>query len=186
MQYLQELTLKKVQQEDVLTLISGVVADVSYYRIFFHDNSKILDMEKQNVLHSEITGTGKRTYFFDLKVAENGTHYLMITESREKEDGEGHHRNSIIIFENGLRRFSHAFLDVVLQMDGERLKRKLNEEQIAEIRKEYPSAFEPWSKEDDEDLVELFANGQSVDTLAEHFQRKPSAITYRLKKLEAA
>lgn len=53
-----------------------------------------------------------------------------------------------------------------------------------EIRKEYPKAYEPWTKEEDDQLKTEFNNGKSIDELAKMFQRKPSAIRDRLRKLE--
>ncbi len=48
---------------------------------------------------------GKRTYFFDVKEASNGSTYLRITESRFVKEGEEHKRNSIILFKNDVDLF---------------------------------------------------------------------------------
>ncbi len=50
-------------------------------------------------------------------------------------------------------------------------------------RQEYPNAFDRWSAEDDARLAELWHGGATTEELATHFQRKPSAITQRIKKL---
>ncbi|MEA2074654.1 MAG: RecQ family ATP-dependent DNA helicase [Euryarchaeota archaeon] len=56
-------------------------------------------------------------------------------------------------------------------------------EPFTEIRQKYPNAYERWTKEDDELLVNMFHQGESIAELANHFQRKKGAIRSRLKKL---
>ena len=51
-------------------------------------------------------------------------------------------------------------------------------------QQEYPNAFLPWSEEDDTTLTQMWHKGATLDELSTHFQRKPSAIASRLKKLE--
>lgn len=50
-------------------------------------------------------------------------------------------------------------------------------------RQEHPNAFDPWTEEADAELAKMWEEGTSVDTIAEHFGRKPSAIIVRMKKL---
>lgn len=50
-------------------------------------------------------------------------------------------------------------------------------------RQEHPNAFDPWTEEADAELRLMWAEGYSVDTIADHFGRKPSAIMVRLKKI---
>ena len=51
-------------------------------------------------------------------------------------------------------------------------------------QQEYPNAFLPWNAEDDTTLTQMWHKGATLDELSAHFQRKPSAIASRLKKLE--
>ena len=51
-------------------------------------------------------------------------------------------------------------------------------------RQEYPNAYDPWTDEDDLTLTQMWCEGATNNELAAHFQRKPSAITSRIKKLE--
>jgi len=55
---------------------------------------------------------------------------------------------------------------------------------VAEIRVNHPKAYERWSDEDDNLLREKFAEGVRVAELVRYFQRKPSAIRARLRKLK--
>jgi (p)ppGpp synthase/HD superfamily hydrolase len=50
-------------------------------------------------------------------------------------------------------------------------------------RQEHPNAFDPWTKEADAELTKMWEEGISIDAIAEHFCRKPSAIMVRMRKL---
>ena len=51
-------------------------------------------------------------------------------------------------------------------------------------QQQYPNAYTPWTEEDDMTLTQMWCEGATTKELAAHFQRKPSAITSRIKKLE--
>ena len=51
-------------------------------------------------------------------------------------------------------------------------------------RQEYPNAYTPWTEDDDLELTQMWCEGATTKELAAHFQRKPSAIRSRIKKLE--
>ncbi len=48
---------------------------------------------------------GKRTYFFDVREARNGSTYMRITESQFVKEGEERRRNSFILFKDDLAGF---------------------------------------------------------------------------------
>ncbi|MBI4009347.1 DUF3276 family protein [Candidatus Roizmanbacteria bacterium] len=48
---------------------------------------------------------GKRTYFFDLKTASNGSVFLKITESLFIGEGQDRRRNSLTLFKNDIDQF---------------------------------------------------------------------------------
>ena len=54
---------------------------------------------------------------------------------------------------------------------------------IYAAKQENPNAYEPWTPEADALLTQMWKDGHSVDAIAEHFGRKPSAIIVRIKKL---
>ncbi len=65
-------------------------------------------------------------------------------------------------------------------------KTKLNNTKLdgfAEICAKHPNAYRPWSKEQDEELKNLFETGMPVAELMKKFGRKSGAITARLEKL---
>jgi hypothetical protein len=51
------------------------------------------------------------------------------------------------------------------------------------IRQKYPRAYVKWSREEDENLQQEYASGQQIGSLAQRFERQPSAIRSRLQKL---
>ena len=51
-------------------------------------------------------------------------------------------------------------------------------------RQEYPNAYTPWTEDDDLELTQMWCEGATTKELVAHFQRKPSAIRSRIKKLE--
>lgn len=62
-------------------------------------------------------------------------------------------------------------------------KKKTNwSEKIEEMRKEFPNAYKPWKKMDDEDLKADFLQGMNVDDLSKKFGRHKGSIIIRLKK----
>lgn len=55
--------------------------------------------------------------------------------------------------------------------------------EILAVLEKYPNAYKPWTTQDDSVLREKFSSGLSVKELATLFERQPSAIKARLKKL---
>lgn len=54
---------------------------------------------------------------------------------------------------------------------------------LLETREKYPNAGRPWSKEDSDEMVELFGAGETEESLGDRYGRKPSAIHARLVQL---
>lgn len=54
---------------------------------------------------------------------------------------------------------------------------------LAEIRKEYPKAYTPWTEEADERLKALFSAEKSVMEISKELERHPGGIRSRLKKV---
>ena len=50
-------------------------------------------------------------------------------------------------------------------------------------RQEHPNAYNVWTPEDDEEIKAMWAEGKSVQEIADYFGRKNSSIITRLKKL---
>lgn len=55
-------------------------------------------------------------------------------------------------------------------------------ERLAKMREDYPNAYTPWAKEDDDRLQKLYDDGKGVKELTELFGRHPGSIRARLKK----
>ena len=54
---------------------------------------------------------------------------------------------------------------------------------IYAAKQENPNAYEPWTEEADAELAQMWAEGISVEEIADYFGRKNSAIITRLKRL---
>ena len=64
--------------------------------------------------------------------------------------------------------------------------KKLTGEPVYSIyaaRQEHPNAYDPWTEEADAELKLMWEKGISVAEIADHFERKQSAIIVRMKKL---
>lgn len=55
---------------------------------------------------------------------------------------------------------------------------------IEEKRAQYPNAYRPWTKEDDDRLLQLSVSGKSITELCEIFGRNQGAISSRLRKIQ--
>jgi hypothetical protein len=61
-------------------------------------------------VHSQMVRAGSKNYFFDVKKASNGSHYLTIAESYKKKDGEKV-INRIMLFSDHSADFSKALAE---------------------------------------------------------------------------
>lgn len=57
------------------------------------------------------------------------------------------------------------------------------EQRMLQIKGVHPHAYEKWTESDDIRLKELFLAGKTAKELSDIFQRQPSAIRSRLRKL---
>lgn len=57
-------------------------------------------------------------------------------------------------------------------------------DKLSKMRQQYPNAYMPWTKEDDEKLVKLFSSGKpvTIKEMTKKFGRHPGSIRSRLKK----
>ena len=54
---------------------------------------------------------------------------------------------------------------------------------MKELRKQYPNAYKPWNKDDDDRLLALYRKGTSIKDLSQTFQRNEDGILSRIRKL---
>ena len=132
--------------------------------------------ERKELL-SEKVPAGSRTYFFDVKESADGVKYLVISESRQI-SAESYEHNRVMVFQEHLVAFNEGFNKAIQFMIGEG-----KAYDVEQIRREYPKAYAKWTEEEDTRLRYEHAQGRTVNELAESFQRKPSAIRSRLRKL---
>ncbi|MDO8610423.1 MAG: DUF3276 family protein [bacterium] len=71
-------------------------------------------MQAQTTIKINALKCGGRTYFFDIKVAKNGSNYLIITESRFIKDEKEAKRNSFILFKEDFEGFKNKLNEITL------------------------------------------------------------------------
>jgi len=135
--------------------------------------------KRKTELFSEKIAAGSRTYFFDVKESRDGTKYLVISESR-KGGKEEYEHNRIMIFQEHIPVFAKGLKNALKFI---RKSGKTKAYGVEEIRQKYPKAYAKWTEDEDNFLRNEYLRGQTIDELASTFQRQPSAIRSRLRKL---
>lgn len=134
-------------------------------------------MRKETILSSNVK-VGNRTYFLDVKTTKDKDLYLKISESKRISESE-FERHQIIVFEEGINKFTEKLVEIV-----EKMKTEENNCFLKEKRKTHRNAYQPWTEDDDKQLELLYCQGKSVTFLSKEFGRNNGAIQSRIKKLE--
>lgn len=85
-----------------------------------------------------------------------------------------------MIFREHIQEFRKGFRKAVRFIKKSRPKTY----DVEQLRRDYPKAYAPWIQDEDDRLRSLYAQNKPIKGLAGIFQRKPSAIRSRLKKLD--
>lgn len=90
--------------------------------------------------------------------------------------------------EHATKKFGHL-QEVALarktKVEEDKPKKSVNPqwaEKLAKMREEYPRAFMPWAKVEDQKLLDLFDSCKDISKLCEEMQRQPGGIIARLNK----
>lgn len=133
----------------------------------------ILKVSKNKLASIKIEA-GSRTYCFDVKTSVDDTKYLVIRELKgETKKGQ------VMIFKEHIQAFRQGFRKAVRLMK----KSKPKTYDVEQLRHIYPKAYVGWTKEEGNKLRTLYAQNKTIKELGGIFQRKPSAIRSRLRKL---
>lgn len=135
-------------------------------------------MKKQS-LYTTSVESNSRTFYFDIKEAENGSNYLVISEVQLKKDGSKE-RRQVFIFENEIAQVASKVTSSLVNFTR---KETTREARIARAKQKFANAYEPWTKKEDADLALLFKQGNNTMTISEELKRQPGAIVSRLEKL---
>ena len=125
-------------------------------------------------LFSKKFPAGPRTYCFEVKVSVDGISYLVIKELRT-----GFKDNQVMVFKEHLQGFYKG----LVQADKFLNKPGLKKSKFDEVRAIYPKAYSSWKNEDDQKLKDLYIRGVTTKQMVIVFQRQPSAIRSRIRKL---
>ena len=156
--------------------------------------------DRPEILLSGTVHACHRTYFFDIERDSKGEPFLVINESKRMSDDKFERHKIIVAVEHVTNFFLtlHAILIrggllelPVLEKATEFVPHTADKppspsnhnEPFKEIRQKYPNAYRSWTPDDDQKLRDAFRTCQEIDVLSDTFQRKPGAITSRLRKL---
>jgi hypothetical protein len=122
-------------------------------------------------------------FFFDIKQDPKGNEYLKITQSK----GEGEHeykREKIFLDKEDILLFKEKLEQVINYWNIKSQTPTTDKHYTLEdMREQHGNAYLPWEKSADEYLKKLYAEGKSINKLAEIFERNRRAITSRIRKL---
>ncbi|HNS22930.1 MAG TPA: hypothetical protein PKH24_20695 [Sedimentisphaerales bacterium] len=142
---------------------------------------------ESELLFAETMKANGRQYDFEVRKTANGHCYLLVRESRQQQNNVVT-SGTIIVPMDCLQGFRRA-MRVALQFMKSGVRpsspdtRRLKASDMTDVRRSFPQAYAKWTNEDDDRLKALFIDGWKVSDLAGKFQRKPSAILSRLRKL---
>lgn len=72
--------------------------------------------DKDKQIWTKKLQAGSRTYFFEIKIAENGDKYLKIIESKKVGEQYEHHR--VFVFQEDIYSFNTMFQEAIKEFDG--------------------------------------------------------------------
>ncbi len=78
------------------------------------------EMDGSNEFYTTKLRAGRRTYFFNVKMTKKGEKYIVLNESRKKEDGS-FERTRIMVFEEDIFGFWNKFRDAMEVMTNAKL-----------------------------------------------------------------
>jgi len=112
--------------------------------------------------------------FSDVALKEMSTRYPQDFKNFRKIDGVG---------EIKLKKYGSIFLEKIIA-HCETNNIKLKSYSVVDIQKKYPTAYEKWTKEEEQKLISEYNNGKTIKELSELLGRQLGGIRSRLKKLK--
>lgn len=73
--------------------------------------------------------------------------------------------------------------DTLSQTDSASPPKKAYHERLDEVRRKHPRAYEKWMPGEEQELIQKYQGGATIPELSLFFERQPSAISSRLRKL---
>ena len=133
----------------------------------------------RKVLFSHRLCAGGSWYFFDVRVAVNGTRSLAVSEARQV-DGVWQRRR-LTVFGEHLAAFREGLAAAAKYIESQ--PQQTGDFSVAEVRTRHPRAYAPWTAPEEERLLAMYRQGAPVAVMAAEFQRQPVAIRSRLSRL---
>ena len=107
------ITLDDLQKQAEVLFQGLIILSQQRHPLAIRKGVGDLQMDNKN----EVLKTGSKTYFFDIETAQNGKPYLKITESYLACENKEQVRNSIIVFQEDMFKFS-GFVNVMAKKIG--------------------------------------------------------------------
>ncbi|MBK8700826.1 MAG: DUF3276 family protein [Saprospiraceae bacterium] len=96
-----------------------------------------------NIFTRKVEGGRKRTYFVDVKKTKGDDHYMVITESVKRQDGQGTERHKIFVYKEDLLRLLTAINEA-----GDKLKEMMPDYDFNTFERKYKE-FDPGQDKDE-------------------------------------
>ena len=136
-------------------------------------------MSSDKVLETVKVTAGKRTYYFEIKLTNEGAKYLKIIESIRLEDGSNE-QQGVEFFEKNINDIAYALQVALRHFPTIKPDGKSKMEQTKE---KFENAYKPWVEEEDWKLTKLYGEGKKPQELTNVFKRNLGAINSRIEKL---
>ena len=114
-------------------------------------------------------------YSFLICQSESGCNYLTISSNQN-----GNPTASIIITQDTIQDFCNELIETMNLLGWQH---NLKNRSINDIKQQYQKAYEKWTIEEEQVLVNKFEHGLSIKEIAAILERQPGAINSRLRKL---
>ncbi len=103
-----------------IRLTSRSVQEIRYGNEYIAKGGDLgMDQKKNSskTLNSSMLKSGKRTYFFDVKLSANNKKYLKITESTFEGEGKERRYNSFLLFPDQVGNFQQRLTEISTQLN---------------------------------------------------------------------
>lgn len=136
--------------------------------------------ETRAPLFSERVSGRSVTYFIEVRESASGRVFLSLTQGRPSGGGTWD-RQRITVFPDSAVPLRKAIGSAMKVLSAEAAARRQND--LEEVHRTMPRAFERWTEEEDERLRSAAAGGLSLEELETATGRSRRAVEMRLEKL---
>ena len=137
-------------------------------------------MKNENIILKEQIVVGTKTFYLELKVAENKKNYLVFTQ--ESTTNKELQKVKMILFEEELLMVSIAMMKILIAFKSKKNPTNL----IKMVKEDYPTAYYFWTSKAGDLLKNLFTKEQDSSEIAEYIGKEESLLNERMKKMDVS